>query len=237
LYFLKNFYFLKKSIKLILYYFYRNNILLKRLYTAIFNKFYNKNSVLFRIKFGFTILTDLEVSFSSVPLHRSKTLTELNKTMKTNYKSIIFAVVFGSVFNSNIATAINNDTTKKVQSVATISNGHEKSFETFVNQNLPKFVEQEDWKKITNIVTLYNLSPSKLLNVDTKSRKAFNEAVAKLSNNLTINGSEESQAWFNRLENTARTINFIWNKNWNNLEDENTNTDSAVVVASNQIAK
>jgi hypothetical protein len=182
-------------------------------------------------------LLNLEVSFLSVPLHRSITLTELNKTMKTNYKSIIFAVVFGSVFNSNIATAINNDTTKKTKSVTTISNGREKSFETFVEQNLPKFVKQEDWKKITNIVTLYNQSPSKLLNVDTKSREAFNEAVIKLSNDLTINGSEESKEWFSGLENTVRTINFIWKSNWNTLEDENTNTGSAVVIASNQIAK
>jgi len=151
------------------------------------------------------------------PLQRSITIKELNNTMKVKRSLVIFAVVFGSVFSSGVAVAKKDKKVKdaaKITAVALVK-GQEKGFVRFVEENFHPFSLQTEWKTIVTVVTLYNESPSKFLNIDKQVQRDFNEAVLLLSKEATY--SPEGIQWLANLEKTTKSINFFWNVNWENL--------------------
>lgn len=85
--------------------------------------------------------------------------------MKTTKKSFIFAAVLGVILSANPSVSFSehaaNDSSAKAQVLA---RGSEMQFSAYVQENLPKFSKKADWLVIDRIVTLYNQSPSKLLN-------------------------------------------------------------------------
>ncbi len=148
----------------------------------------------------------------------STSKSKLNYTMKVKVNLIIFAVVFGSVFSS---VAVAKD--KKIKEAAKINavelvKGQEKNFVTYVQDKFQPFSLQSEWKIIVEIVTLYNESPSKFLNLNKQSQQEFDVAVARFTEEATKN--PEAIQWVANLEKTTKSIHFLWSVNWDNLATE-----------------
>ncbi len=130
--------------------------------------------------------------------------------MKTTKKSFIFAAVLGVILSANptvsFSYSIQNDSSK----AQVLARGSEIQFSTYVKGNLPKFSKKADWLVIDQIVTLYNQSPSKLLNTNKADQMAFNEAVKSLNTKLNRQKDEVADQWSRDLRKTVQQIQFIW---------------------------
>lgn len=137
--------------------------------------------------------------------------------MKTTKKSFIFAAVLGVILSANpsisFSDSIQNDSSK----AHVLAHGSEIQFSTYVKENLPRFSKKADWLVVDKIVTLYNQSPSKLLNTNKADQKAFNEAVKSLNTKLNRQNDEEADQWSRDLRKTVQHIQFIWNFDINSL--------------------
>jgi hypothetical protein len=148
--------------------------------------------------------------------------------MKSSIKSIIFAVALGSFTTaSNIAFANDHDS---VSNNTLLVRGAENKFADFMNQKAKKFVKKEDWGIFEQVVTLYNVAPSKLLIVNTETKVAFNEAVKNLDRKLEKMNADEAKVWRKKVQVTANVINFLWNNKFNAEQIETQLLDYQVVT-------
>lgn len=129
--------------------------------------------------------------------------------MKRQIKSVIFAVLFGSFITlPNIVKANDRDSARKE---VILARGAEVDFASFMNKNAKKVVKSENWAIFTEVVTLYNTSPSKLMAISAEKKEAFNEAVAAINVKLQKSNKANAQDWKRKVNVTASVINYLWN--------------------------
>ena len=100
--------------------------------------------------------------------------------MKVKVNSIILAIALGFVLLVTESNAKESNNTNASPKVTSLVKAQQKAFEQYINEQYTPFVEQEDWKVFVEIVTYYNNSPSKFLNVDAGKQKQFRNAVLSL---------------------------------------------------------
>lgn len=137
--------------------------------------------------------------------------------MKSTKRSFIFAAVLGVILSANPSVSFSDSIQNDSSKAQVLARGSEIQFSTYVKENLPKFSKKADWLVVDKIVTLYNQSPSKLLNTNKADQKAFNEAVKSLNTKLNRQNDEEADQWSRDLRKTAQQIQFIWNFDINSL--------------------
>ncbi|AFK03280.1 hypothetical protein Emtol_2142 [Emticicia oligotrophica DSM 17448] len=146
--------------------------------------------------------------------------------MKNSFKSVIFALVFGSFMTTaNIVKANDRDSANKE---VILVRGAEKSFADFMSKNAKKLVKTNDWNIFTEVVTLYNASPSKFMTVSADKKEAFVKAVENIEVKLDKVRGEEAKIWKKKVTTTAAVVKVLWNYQSN---VESTDTEQTVAPA------
>lgn len=146
--------------------------------------------------------------------------------MKNSFKSVIFALVFGSFMTTaNIVKANDRDSANKE---VILVRGAEKSFADFMSKNAKKLVKTNDWNIFTEVVTLYNASPSKFMTVSADKKEAFVKAVENIEVKLSKVRGEEAKVWKQKVTTTAAVVKVLWNYQSN---VESTDTEQTVAPA------
>ena len=148
--------------------------------------------------------------------------------MKHSLKTVIFALVFGSFMTSaNIVKANDRDSAK---SEVLLVRGAEVNFADFMSKKAKKLVKTNDWNIFTEVVTLYNASPSKFMTVSADKKEAFNEAVKSIEAKLSKVRGEEAKVWKKKVTTTAAVIKVLWNyqSNIEPLETEQVETPAVI---------
>ncbi len=131
--------------------------------------------------------------------------------MNSTKKRFIFAAVLGVILSANPSISFSKNIQNDSSKAQVLARGSEIQFSTYVKENLPRFSKKADWLVVDKIVTLYNQSPSKLLNTTQADQMAFNEAVKSLNTKLNRQKDEEADQWSRDLRKTVQQIQFIWN--------------------------
>lgn len=148
--------------------------------------------------------------------------------MKISFKSVIFAVTFGSLlFSANIVNANDRDSAK---GEVMLVKGAEVNFANFMSKKAKKFVKTEDWVIFVNVVKLYNNSPAKFMALSSAQKAAFNEAASRIEEKVADLRGNEAKAWRNKVVATTKIINVLWNYQSNVGPVEPENTVSPVVA-------
>jgi hypothetical protein len=129
--------------------------------------------------------------------------------MKNSFKSVIFALVLGSLLTTaNIVKANDRDS---ANNEIILVRGAEVNFADFMSKKAKKLVKTEDWNIFTQVVTLYNASPSKFMTMSADKKEAFGAAVKNIEAKLSKVRGEEAKAWKKKVTTTAAVINVLWN--------------------------
>ncbi len=147
-------------------------------------------------------------------MYRSISKRELNYIMKYPVKLIIFVIGFCL---SLISIESNAKDDKSTANTAGLSKGREKAFEQYITDHFTPFIEQDEWKVFTEVVTLYNQSPSKLVNVNAEKQQEFKSAVKLLNHAMKSSNDENAKIWLENVRKTAHNINFLWTADWETL--------------------
>lgn len=148
--------------------------------------------------------------------------------MKHLLKTVIFALVFGSFMTSaNIVKANDRDSAKNE---VILVRGAEVHFADFMSKKAKKLVKTTDWNIFTEVVTLYNVSPSKFLMVSTDKKEAFSEAVKSIEAKLSKVRGEEAKVWKKKVTTTAAVIKVLWNYQSNVESIETEQLETPVVI-------
>ena len=148
--------------------------------------------------------------------------------MKHSLKTVIFALVLGSFMTSaNIVKANDRDSAK---SEVILVRGAEVHFADFMSKKAKKLVKTTDWNIFTEVVTLYNVSPSKFLMVSTDKKEAFSEAVKSIEAKLSKLRGEEAKVWKKKVTTTAAVIKVLWNYQSNVESIETEQVETPVVI-------
>ncbi len=148
--------------------------------------------------------------------------------MKHSLKTVIFALVFGSFMTSaNIVKANDRDSAK---SEVILVRGAEVNFADFMSKKAKQLVKTNDWNIFTEVVTLYNVSPSKFMSVSADKKEAFNEAVKSIEAKLNKVRGEEAKVWKKKVTTTAAVIKVLWNyqSNIESIETEQVETPAVI---------
>ncbi|MBB5286094.1 uncharacterized protein (DUF1800 family) [Rhabdobacter roseus] len=138
--------------------------------------------------------------------------------MKSNRRSIIFAVVFGVVLGLIPGTGTSQAKNEDVKApTRALVKGTEKQFAAYIKSEFPVFAQNENWEVIEKMVTLYNEKPSALTKIKVQEQQVFNAAIADLNTQLKGRNTLEAQQWQLNLDKTAQAIRFVWNFDFNSL--------------------
>ncbi len=129
--------------------------------------------------------------------------------MKNSFKSIIFAVSLGSLLT--IANGANANDRYSATNEVILVRGAEVNFSDFMSKKAKKIVKSDNWNIFTEVVTLYNISPSKFLTVSSDKKQAFNESVEQIQLSLDRKPGKNAKVWKAKVERTAAVINALWN--------------------------
>jgi len=129
--------------------------------------------------------------------------------MKNSFKSIIFAVSLGSLLT--IANGANANDRYSATNEVILVRGAEVNFSDFMSKKAKKIVKSDNWNIFTEVVTLYNISPSKFLTVSSDKKQAFNESVEQIQLSLDRKSGKNAKVWKAKVERTAAVINALWN--------------------------
>lgn len=148
--------------------------------------------------------------------------------MKHSLKTSIFALVLGSFIT--IANTVKANDRDSVQNEVILVKGTEVNFADFMSKNAKKLVKTNDWNIFTEIVTLYNASPSKFLTVSANKKEAFNVAVKNIEAKLIKVRGEEAKVWKKKVTTTAAVINVLWKyqSNIESVETEQVETPAVI---------
>ena len=147
--------------------------------------------------------------------------------MKNSFKSVIFALVFGSLLTTaNIVKA--NDRDSATNEVILVR-GAEANFANFMTKNAKKLVKTNDWNVFTEVVTLYNASPSKFMTLSADKKEAFVTAVENIEVKLNKVRGSEAKVWKQKVSTTAAVIKVLWNYQ-SNVESTDTQQAEAPVA-------
>jgi len=129
--------------------------------------------------------------------------------MKNSLKTIIFALVFGSFMTTaNIVKANDRDS---VSNEVILVRGAEASFANFMTKNAKKLVKTNDWNIFKEVVTLYNVSPSKFMTLSADKKEAFITAVENIEIKLIKLRGNKAKIWNDKVTKTASVIKVLWN--------------------------
>jgi hypothetical protein len=129
--------------------------------------------------------------------------------MKKSLKTIIFALVFGSFMTTaNIVKANDRDS---VTNEVILVRGAEASFANFMTKNAKKLVKTNDWNIFKEVVTLYNVSPSKFMTLSADKKEAFITAVENIEIKLIKLRGNKAKIWNDKVTKTASVIKVLWN--------------------------
>lgn len=129
--------------------------------------------------------------------------------MKNSFKSIIFAVSLGSLLT--IANGANANDRYSATNEVILVRGAEVNFSDFMSKKAKKIVKSDNWNIFTEVVTLYNISPSKFLTVSSDKKQAFNESVEQIQLSLDRKSGKNAKVWKAKVERTSAVINALWN--------------------------
>ncbi|MFY7908625.1 MAG: hypothetical protein ACOVO2_03680 [Emticicia sp.] len=147
--------------------------------------------------------------------------------MKNSFKSVIFALVFGSLLTTaNIVKANDRDSAKNE---VILVRGAEANFANFMTKNAKKLVKTNDWNIFTEVVTLYNASPSKFMTLSADKKEAFIKAVESIEVKLNKVRGSEAKVWKQKVTTTASVIKVLWNYQ-SNVESTDTQQAEAPVA-------
>lgn len=148
--------------------------------------------------------------------------------MKHSLKTVIFALVFGSFMTSaNIVKANDRDS---ANNEVILVRGAETNFADFMSKKAKKLVKTNDWDIFTEVVTLYNVSPSKFIAMSADKKEAFNEAVKSIEAKLSKVRGEEAKVWKKKVTTTAAVIKVLWNYQSNIESNETEQVETPVVI-------
>ncbi|AUD04901.1 hypothetical protein [Spirosoma pollinicola] len=124
------------------------------------------------------------------------------------------------ITQANAATTTNTDDSPAATKPASamLVNGSQKQFAAYIGQNVAKFAQTTNWQNFMSVVSLYNQSPSAVLNISPADRAKFNEAATQLTNTLAKQKGANASHWMNQADHTTRLINFLWNTNQPTVE-------------------
>ncbi len=148
--------------------------------------------------------------------------------MKNSFKSIIFAVLLGSL--TTIANSANANDRYSAANEVILVRGAEVNFADFMSKKAKKVVNSDNWNNFTEVVTLYNVSPSKFLTVSTDKKQAFNESVEQILISLDKKSGSNAKAWKAKVERTAAVINALWNYQVKSEEVEIEQVEAPVLI-------
>eukprot|EP01041_Mallomonas_annulata_P028447 gene28447-50304_t len=103
--------------------------------------------------------------------------------------------------------------------------GAEASFANFMSKNAKKLVKTNDWNIFTEVVTLYNASPSKFMTLSADKKEAFVTAVENIEVKLNKVRGSKAKIWKQKVTKTASVIKVLWNYQSN---VESTDTEQAI---------
>lgn len=126
---------------------------------------------------------------------------------------------------ANIANANDRDSAKNE---VILVRGAETNFANFMTKNAKKLVKTNDWNVFTEVVTLYNASPSKFMTLSADKKAAFITAVENIEVKLNKVRGSEAKVWKQKVTTTAAVIRVLWNYQSN---VESTDTEQTVAPA------
>lgn len=141
--------------------------------------------------------------------------------MKTRviFASLILAAGL-TISQADAATTTSNDDSPAANKPASamLVNGSQTQFAAYVGQKFGKFAQTTNWSNFMDVVTLYNQSPTAVLNLSPAERSRFNNALVQVTNQLAKQKSAEANRWTTQATHTARMINFLWDAERSNDE-------------------
>ena len=148
--------------------------------------------------------------------------------MKNSLKTITFALVFGSLMTTaNVANANDRDS---ANNQVILVKGAESNFADFMSKRAKKVLKTNDWNIFTEVVTLYNVSPSKFMTLSADKKAAFGKAVENIEIKLNRVRGEEAKIWKKKVTTTAAVIKVLWKYQSNNESVETEQEETPVVI-------
>ncbi len=148
--------------------------------------------------------------------------------MKNSLKTITFALVFGSLMTTaNVANANDRDS---ANNQVILVKGAESNFADFMSKRAKKVLKTNDWNIFTEVVTLYNVSPSKFMTLNADKKAAFSKAVENIEVKLNRVRGEEAKVWKKKVTTTAAVIKVLWKYQSNNESVETEQEETPVVI-------
>ena len=135
--------------------------------------------------------------------------------MKKQIKTIIIALVFGTITSNAQSVLANGLASKSTVAKSTIE------LTTFVNKKAKKVSKKnmEELKKYTEIVNLFNSSTVGFYNLKDSDKKEFLVAAKNLSASLGGMRKSEAKTWAKKINLNHSVFEFIWSSS-NNISNE-----------------
>ncbi len=135
-------------------------------------------------------------------IHENK----IDKIMKKQIKTIIIALVFGTITSNAQSVMANGLVTKNTVAKSTIE------LTSFVNKKAKQVSKKnnEDIKKYTEIVNLFNSSTVAFYNLKDSEKKEFLVAAKSLSASLDGMRKSEAKIWSKKINLNQSVFEFIW---------------------------
>lgn len=135
-------------------------------------------------------------------IHENK----IDKIMKKQIRTIIIALVFGTITANAQSVMANELVTKNTVAKSTIE------LTAFVNKKAKKVSKKnnEDIIKYTKIVNLFNSSTVAFYNLEDSEKKEFLVAAKSLSASLGGMRKSEAKIWSKKINLNQSVFEFIW---------------------------
>lgn len=125
--------------------------------------------------------------------------------MKKNLKNIAIIVsLFFGISSSVFAADINSRTVLATNSKLEFVNYLQINAKVLIDNN------DSDIKAFNSVVSVYNASTTDFLNYNEMEKSRFVVASAKIIADLRALDTMESRLWAEKIETTAKLVNFIW---------------------------
>lgn len=135
-------------------------------------------------------------------IHENK----IDKIMKMQIKTIIIALLFGTISSNAQSVMANGLVTKNTAAKSTIE------LTEFVNKKAKKVSKKnnEEIKKYSKVVNLFNSSTVAFYNLKDSEKKEFLLAARKLSTSLDGMRKSEAKIWAKKINLNQSVFEFIW---------------------------
>ncbi len=131
--------------------------------------------------------------------------------MKKKIILIAFLSISGTIASETKATAQSGklNVASEQKGVSLLTKSDLSAFENYMNENAIKFVNKKEFSDLLKVLASYNQSVTSLKSITEEEKINFKISVTKLNKTLSkVKGSED---WLNKINITAKTIDFLWN--------------------------